>query len=163
MEVTVALPSTHLLLASVFTECLLHTRRAPWLWRFRDEDITCTSVFSKPLFRADIPLSQWSLRFQGDILEVSSEVAPWTGIREPPVLARPILSRHCDAGPLTVVLCRVFTSGSTTAMRMPSRLEPARVPLMRTPRKVTSLTRVRDREWEELQFGATMMAGLLCP
>lgn len=78
--------------------------------------------------------------------------------RGPPVLARPFLSRHCEAGPLTVVLCRVFTSGSTTAMRMPSRHEPARVPLMRTPRKMTSLTQVRDRE-----FGATVMAGLLCP
>lgn len=45
---------------------------------------------------------------------------------------------------------RVFTSGSTTAMRMPSRHEPARVPLTRTSGKMSSLTQVRDREWEEL-------------
>lgn len=67
------------------------------------------------------------------------------------------------ACPLTVVLCRVFTSGSITATRMPSWHDPARVPLMRTPGKMTSLTQVRDREWEELQFGATVMSGLLCP
>lgn len=109
----------------------------------------CQSPASELVFHPQPVVPQ----FQRDILEISSEVASWAGIRGPPALARP----------LTVVLRRVFTSGSTTATRMPSWHEPARVPLMRTPRKMTSLTQVRDGEWEELQFGVTGMSGLLCP
>lgn len=87
--------------------------------------------------------------FQSNILEVSSEVASWMGIR--PVLACPFPSEHWGPGPLIVALCRVCTSGSTIAMRMLSRHGPVRG--MKTPRKRTSLTQVRDWEWEELQSG----------